>query len=221
MSMLGVAEAAAELGVSPRRVRQMLADGVLAGERVGRAWVIEPEQLRQVEQRRPEVGRPWSPVSAWAVLALADGEDPDLPPVERSRAKKRLAQGLDRVAGRLDARAARRRFYAHPGVLGRLADAPGVVRGGISAAAEHGEDLVVGERFEGYVRAGDLDDLVSQFGLDDQAARPNVLLRTVYDAVWPFQPGQIWAGRAIVAVDLLESDEPRSRRAGADLLVLK
>jgi len=91
----------------------------------------------------------------------------------------------------------------------------------MSAAAEHGADLVLGEGFEGYVRAGDLDELVSQFGLDDQAARPNVLLRAVDDAVWPFQPGQIWAGRAIVAVDLLDSEEPRSRRAGADLLVLK
>ncbi len=219
--MLGVAEASVELGLSPRRVRQMLADGVLAGERVGRAWVIEREHLRQMEHRRPEVGRPWGPGSAWAVLALADGEDPDLSPVERSRAKKRLAQGLDRVAGRLGARADRRWFYAHPGVLGRMADAPGVVRGGISAAAEHGADLVAGDGFEGYVRAGDLDKLVSQLGLDDQAARPNVLLRVVDDAVWPFKPGQVSAGRAIVAVDLLESEEPRARRASADLLVLK
>ena len=69
MSMLGVAEAAVELAVSPRRVRQMLADGVLAGERVGRAWVIDANDLRQVGHRRPEVGRPWSPASAWAVLA--------------------------------------------------------------------------------------------------------------------------------------------------------
>jgi len=69
MSMLGVAEAAAELGVSPRRVRPMLADGVLAGERVGRAWVIDFNDLEHVEHHRPEVGRPWSPASAWAVLA--------------------------------------------------------------------------------------------------------------------------------------------------------
>lgn len=140
-----------------------LADDVLIGKRVGRAWVIESEQLRQVAHRRPEVGRPWSPVSAWALLALADGEDPDLSPVQRSRARKRLA--------------------------------------------------------EGYVRAGDFDDLVSQFGLDDQAARSNVLLRVVDDAVWPFQSSQVAAGRAVVAIDLLESDDPRSRRAGADLVV--
>jgi hypothetical protein len=216
--MLGVAAAAAELGVSPRRVRQMLADGVLAGERVGRAWVIESEQLRQLEHRRPEVGRPWSAASAWAVLALADGEEPDLSPVERSRARKRLGRGLDCVAGRVGARAERQSFYAHPGVLGRLADAPEVVRGGVSAAAEHGADLVVGETFEGYVRAGDVAGLVERFGLDGQAARANVLLRVVDDVGWPFKSGQSSAGRAVVAVDLLESEDPRSRRAGADLV---
>lgn len=219
MPILGVAEAAVELGVSPRRVRQMLVDGALSGERVGRAWVIESEQLRQIEHCRPEVGRPWSPASAWAVLALADGENPDLSPVERSRARKRLAKGLDEVAGRLVARAEFRRFYAHPSVLDRLVDAPAVVRGGMSAAAEHGADLVARDGCEGYARAGDVDELVSKFGLDDQAARPNVVLRVVDDAVWPFQPGQVAAGRAVVAVDLLESDDPRSRRAGADLMV--
>lgn len=218
MSMLGVAEAAAELTVSPRRVRQMLVDGVLVGQRVGRAWVIERDQLHQVQQRRREVGRPWSAASAWAVLALADGEDPDLSPVERSRARKRLAQGMDEVAGRLAARAGLARFYAHPSVLDRLAKAPAVVRGGIRAAVECGADLVVVDEFEGYVRASGLEELVSQFGLDDQAARPNVLLRVVDDAVWPFPPGQVVAGRAAVAVDLLESDDPRSRRAGAELM---
>jgi excisionase family DNA binding protein len=221
MSMLGVAEAAAELGVSPRRVRQMLADGVLDGERVGRAWVIGSDQLRQAGHRRPEVGRPWSSASAWAVLALADGGKPVLSPVERSRARKRLAEGLDSVARRLGSRADRRSFYAHPSVLDRLADVPGVVRAGASAAPVHGADLVVGEGFEGYVRAGELDGLVSQFGLDGQAARPNVLLRVVDDAVWPFQPGQESAGRAVVAMDLLESDEPRTQRAGAELLGVK
>ena len=218
MSMLGVAEAAEELGVSARRVRQMLADGVLDGERVGRAWIIDREQLHRVAGLRPEVGRPWSPASAWAVLALADGEQVDLSPVERSRARKRIGQGLDHLVGRLAARCERRRFYAHPGVLDRLADA--VVRAGVSAAAHCGADLVIGESVEGYVRAGEIDQLVKQFGLDEQAVRPNVLLRIVDDDVWPFEADQRYAGRSVVGVDLLESEDPRSRRAGAELLAL-
>ena len=219
MSMLGVSEAAEQLGVSARRVRQMLADGVLDGERVGRAWIIDREQLRRVAGLRPEVGRPWSPASAWAVLALADGEQVDLSPVERSRARKRLAQGLGHLVGRLAARCDRRRFYAHPGVLDRLADE--VVRAGISAAAHCGADLVIDESVEGYVRAGDIDHLVDQLALDDEAARPNVLLRIVDDGVWPFESDQRYAGRSVVGVDLLESEDPRSRRAGAELLALR
>ncbi len=218
MSMLGVAEAGVELGVSPRRVRQMLASGVLAGEHVGRAWVIDSGQLHKVERRRADVGRPWSPRSAWAVLALVDGDEIDLSPVEWSRARKRLAQGFDCAAGRLRVRAEVRWFYAHPGVIDRLGEAPQVVRSGISAVVEHGADLVVGDGFEGYVRAGDLGELVSRFGLDDQGARPNVLLRVASDVAWPFRPGQCSAGRAVVAVDLLESDDPRARRAGAELM---
>jgi len=218
MSILGVAEAAAELEVSPRRVRQMLVDGVLAGEHVGRAWVIDSRQLQEFENRHAEVGRPWSSEAVWAVLALADGEEVNISPVQRSRARKRLARGLDCVAGRLRVRAERRWFYAHPGVLNQVGAAPQAVRSGISAAVENGADLVVGDGFEGYVRAGDLDEVVSRFGLDDQAARPNVLLRVVDDVAWPFSPGQRSAGRAVVAVDLLESNEPRTRRAGVELL---
>lgn len=218
MSSLSVAEVAAELGVSQRRVRQMLADDVLDGEHVGRAWVVNSEQLRWVANRRPKVGRPWSPASAWAVLALADGADPELSPVERSRAKKRLALGLDRVVGGLSARAARRKYYAHPGVLARMADAPEVVRSGVSAVSEHGVDLIVADELEGYVRTGDLVELVRRFGLEERSDRSNVVLRVVDDAVWPFLSGQASAGRAVVAVDLLEAEDPRSQRAGAELL---
>ncbi len=220
MSILGVSEAAVQLEVSPRRVRKMLADGVISGDRVGRAWLIDSNELSHFQRSRPQVGRPWSPSSAWAVLALAEGRDPDLSAVERSRARKRLAQGLDQVAGRLVARAELRRFYAHPSVLDRLGDVPVIVRSGVSAASEHGADLLVQDGFEGYVRASDLDELVAKFGLDNNAARPNVALRAVDAAVWPFDDGQVAAGRVVVAVDLLESDDPRSRRAGKELLAV-
>lgn len=89
----------------------------------------------------------------------------------------------------------------------------------MSGAVEHGADLLVGEAFDGYVCASDLDELVSQFRLESQVDRSNVVLRVVDDLVWPFGPGQRVAGRAVVAVDLLESDDPRTSRAGALLMV--
>ena len=221
MSLLGVSEAAAELGVSARRVRQMLADGLLDGERVGRAWMIASEDLRRIGHSRPRVGRPWSASSGWAVLALAEGQASVLSPVERSRAKNRLAQGLDKIVDRLAARADRRSFYVHPSVLVELEESPNVVRGGISAAGDVGADIVAQGEFEGYVSGRHIGELVSAFGMDEQAARPNVVLRVVDDSAWPFEPGEKVASRSVVAVDLLESDDPRSRRAGMKLLVTK
>lgn len=74
------------------------------------------------------------------------------------------------------------------------------------------------ETVEGYVRASGIDHLVDRFALGHHPARPNVLLRIVDDDVWPFETDQRLAGRAVVGVDLLESDDPRARRAGAELL---
>jgi len=216
MSILGVSESAERLGLSERRVRQLLSDGALAGERVGRVWVIRRDRLDRFARQRSGAGRPWSPKSAWAVLLLAEGRAVGLSPVDRSRAAKRLAEGLERVVGKLASRCERRCFNAHPGVMGRLS--AGIVAGGVSAASRHGAGLVAGEAVEGYVRAGEIRPLVARFGLDGQAERPNLLLRVVADDVWPFDPGQAHAGRLVVAVDLIENDDERAQRAGAWLL---
>jgi excisionase family DNA binding protein len=221
MDLLGVTQVAEALGVTPRRVRQMLAAGSLSGSRVGRAWAIDADQVSKAKNHRPARGRPWHPASAWAVLALADGGEAVLTPVDRSRARQRLGDGLEDLAGSLRSRATVRTFYGHPSVLALLAAATDVVRSGISAAADHGADLLGGDGFEGYVRASDAGSLVSQLALDESAQRPNVVLRVVEDAVWPFQAGQRLAGRAVVAIDLLESADPRARRAATELLAAR
>jgi excisionase family DNA binding protein len=218
MSLLAVAEAAVKLGVSERRVRQMLAEGVLPGERIGRAWVIDSKAIRQLSKRRPEVGRPWKAQSVWAVLALADGHDIELSPVEHSRARRRLSGGLVNALGRLGARAERRDFYAHPSVLEHVARVPGVVRSGVSALREHHIDLVADGMLEAYMPASALLGLVDRFALEEGADRPNIILHVVDDAVWPFGPNVVVAPLPVVAVDLLESDDERSSRAGAELL---
>jgi hypothetical protein len=206
------------LGVSERRVRQMLADGVLCGEHIGRVWVVERNSVRRARDARRGVGRPWRAASAWAVLALANGDAICVSPVERSRARRRLESGLHSLAGCLGARAQPKSFYGHPSVLGRLVDAPDVVRSGVSAAANYAADLVAVDSVDGYVRASSLAGLVKRFALDDDADRPNVVLRVVDDDAWPFAPGQCYASLPVVAVDLLESNDERSRRAGVRLL---
>jgi len=217
MTLLSVADAAEELEVSLRRVRQMLACGQLRGQRVGRSWAIDRADVQRL--RRRTVGRPWSAASAWAVLELAAESQPELSPVERSRARKRLADsGLDGLVSRLRARSDRREMYAHPSALRRFANASGVVRGGVSAAADHGVDLIADEEAEIYVRASQLADLVDQYALDDESDRPNVIVRVVDDEVWSVRGDDRVAPWSVVAVDLLDAHDERSRRAGLELI---
>lgn len=217
---MGVADAAAELSVSRRRVRQMLARGTIIGQRVGNTWVIESSALGSLKRQRPTAGRPWQPQSAWSLLAVASGRDVDLTPSQRSRVRRRLDAGLASCLPQLSVRATLRSFYAHHSILPLLEDEPEVVLSGVSAAGHYPLDIVAVNHLEGYVPAAVLPSLIKRFALDENAARPNVTLRTVADHLWPFGPDEEVAPLAVVAVDLLESDDERTRRAGAQLLQL-
>ena len=213
-----VAEAAQRLGVSERRVRQLLAGGKLRGERIGRDWVVDSDDVERRRRVRRSAGRPWRPVAAWVVLALADGQDADVPPVQRSRARRRLAErGLVGLADRLRDRATLRKFYGHPAAVERLIGEPGVVAGGATAASDYGVGLVGGDVTEAYVSSRQLAVVAERYALEEDPERPNLLLRVVDDHVWPFEADVKIAPRAVVAVDLLELDDDRSRRAGLEL----
>lgn len=217
MAFVGVQEAAGRLGVSPRRVRQMISEQKLPARRVGRAWVIEERDLRPTVRRPPH--RPWKPASAWAVLAEADGSTPlDLPAHERHRARKRLKAGIHRIIDCLAARAQKRTFYAHPADVTRIIAMPGVVRTGASAAEEHGIDIAGPGPAEAYVTRSGLDGITANCHVEERSERPNLILRVVNDADWPFSDGAAVVPRTVAAVDLLESDDERTQRAGTDLL---
>ena len=217
MAVVGVGEAARRLNVSARRVRQMITDGKLPARRVGRVWAIDERDLAAVG-RRP-AHRPWKPSSAWAVLAAADGATlPSLPAYERHRALKRLQVGLPSIVSLLSERADRRTFYAHPADVDRIVAAPGVVRTAASAADEHGIDLMGPGPAEAYVTETGLEQLTLGYHIEERAERPNMVLRVVEDAHWPFPDGTKIAPRAVAAVDLLDSEDERARRAGKVLL---
>lgn len=100
MANVSVAEAAQRLGVGVPRIHRRIADGSLRAERIGSQWVVDELSLLQVAERK-EPGRPLSARSAWAIIALAEGDDEALAalaPVERSRAKVRLDGLLSMVA---------------------------------------------------------------------------------------------------------------------------
>jgi hypothetical protein len=217
MNVVNVARAADVLDVSPRRVRQLLESGQLAGQQLGRSWVIDRGDIDRL--RRNGAGRPWSASSAWAVLELAAGHELELSPVERSRARRRLADhGLGGLVEQLRARAERREVYAHPSVLGRVVLDDRAVQGGVSAAHEYNADLIVQDSAEVYVCAGDVAAIVDSYALDEDADRPNVILHVVADEAWPFGEDVQVAPWPVVAVDLLDADDERSRRAGLELI---
>lgn len=220
MEPIGVASAARQLGVSPRRVHQMVAAGQLSGRRIGRSWVLDRADVQRFARARPGAGRPWSPSSAWNVLALANGDAVRGSPVDRSRAKKRLQAGLEALAKRLSSRAQSRWFYGHPAVHSEVLSYPGVVASGISALSDHHVDLVTSDQSEAYVRESRVAELADRFALDADADRPNVRLRVVSDDDWPFDAGQRVASVAVVAVDLMDSDDERSQNAARELLAL-
>jgi excisionase family DNA binding protein len=57
MKLLSTSEAANKLGVTVGRVQQLIWDGLLPAQKVGRDYVINEDDLKLVEDR-PKVGRP-------------------------------------------------------------------------------------------------------------------------------------------------------------------
>jgi hypothetical protein len=102
--------------------------------------------------------------------------------------------------------------------MDRLVVLPGFVRSGASAVGDYRADLIPGEVVEGYLVASDVDGVVRHLALEADPDHPNVYIRVVNDAVWPFDVGQKVASLPVVAIDLLESSDERTRRAGRALL---
>lgn len=233
MELLSVKQAAALLGVDDSRVRQLLHDGKLQGQRVGGRWLVSGDSVRDRKDRGPRSRRPLSSRNAWGVLAVLDGHRPvGLSDAEKSRVGMRLRNLLahERLAPALlqellAARAEVRSYRVHSGVLPALLAAQDVVRGGASAAAQVGADYVALGRAEIYVHPGRVERLEAEFGLVRDEERGNVSLRIPPAEMWSFltsRPGTAGQGHdapaSVVAADLLDLHEGRADAAAAGLL---
>lgn len=233
MELLSVKQAAALLGVDDSRVRQLLHDGKLQGQRVGGRWLVAGDSVRDRKDRGPRSRRPLSVRNAWGVLAVLDGHRPvGLSDAERSRVRTRLRnllahEGLapGRLQELLAARAEVRAYRVHSGVLPALLTAQDVVRGGVSAAAQVGADYVALGRAEIYVHPDGVGELEAEFGMVRDEARGNVSLRIPPAEMWSFltsRPGTAGQGHdaptSVVAADLLDLHEGRADAAAAGLL---
>ncbi|MGY1846988.1 helix-turn-helix domain-containing protein [Blastococcus sp. SYSU DS1021] len=216
--MLTVDQAAERLGVEPEQVRRLIRAGKLAAHRVGRTLVLDEDAVEGRARLPITAGRALAPRTVWAALWQLSGEDVDwLPPADRSRLLARL-RGYDaeRLVAAARDRAERHELRVLPAYRQRLLDADGVVPSGLTAAAVVGADIVAAEAAaELYCAEATLDELRRELGLSERGEANLVVHVPRYEVDLT---GRAHMPAAVVAVDLAESPDVRTRRAGLDLL---
>lgn len=217
IDLIAPSDAAAELGVSVRRVYDLIASGRLPADRIGHRLLVDRAAVAAWDKARSPGGQPFSPRRAWGVLALADSEPaPWLDPVSRSKLRAILrSRSLRDLRSRLERRAEKHAFRAHPSDLRRLASERAVMRSGVSAAHDVGAQLVASDFLDAYLPLREFDRLVRRYRLRP-SREPNVILRRLPDVAFG------WGSRAVapasaVAVDLAEESDPRSLEAAEQL----
>jgi excisionase family DNA binding protein len=214
-----VPETAAELGVNEQRVRQLVASGQLAGTKVGGRWLITTDALAAYAKHGRASGRPWGERRAWGYLWLAlDREATWLSAAEASRIRRQLREeGVQPVVTKLRTRATTIELSGHPASVRRLRADRACVMAGISAAAAWKADIhAAGDIAEAYCGPGDARRMQRSLHLVESAS-PNVVLHVVSE-LWPFDQSERVAPALVTALDLIESSDQRTQRAGRDLL---
>ncbi|SDO46825.1 helix-turn-helix domain-containing protein [Geodermatophilus sp. DSM 45219] len=217
--MLTVGQAAERLGVGPEQVRRLIRAGKLAARKVGRTLVLDDDAVDGRARLPITAGRVLAPRTAWAALWQLSGEDVDwLPAPDRSRLVARIrCYDAERLVAASRDRAERCELRVLPAYRQQVLAADGVVPSGLTAAAAVGADIVAAESVdEVYCSAGTLAALRRELGLSDRG-QPNLVVRVPrYDRL--DLTGRAHMPTAVVAVDLAESAEVRTRRAGLDML---
>lgn len=208
-SLLSVSDAAARLGVLPSRVRALAESGLLPGSKVGRHWVFSASDVAQYADRPRVVGRPLSPPNSLGLLFELSGEPPNwLDRVTRWKVlHSQSARDPDLLVARSRSRAERLERRAHPSDLPRILSEPGVVRSGVSAARDHGIDLLAPGIIELYIDRVGAGELARRYSLV-RSDEPNVILHVA--GIPQAVRGRDVMPLGVVIVDLLESGEPRA-----------
>jgi len=205
-----VSEVAKSLGVSPRRVRQLIEDNsIVAHQSDDGVWDIDPRSLI----RGLPVSRPLSKRSVEAMLQLLDGRQPQgisASEVSRIRSKIRSLRDNPDAAIKLiswmASRSVEYRLSISPSLLEALRSDNRLKLSGIS----HPEsDMSSFGMVEAYVSDDSFDGLVADYQLVPGGFDGNVILR-IRDEEDVSLP--------LVMIDLLEGLDSRSRDRGLVLL---
>jgi excisionase family DNA binding protein len=219
-------EAAEMLGVTPGRVHALAKAGELAYRMAGRTRLIDPvsvHRLLATNRRRP--GRPLAPVSAWAALLSDLGTKNwiqvtrtiGLSPQQRYNLKRLITRSsADDWDGLAKARARAYRVQTRPAYLDEILRWESVVRSGVSATAPHGLDLIATDEGEGYTSEETWKLLQREFHLVPSSSGNLVLRVPAFHA--PVVLDREVMPIAVVAVDLLDSGDLRSRRTALQII---
>lgn len=205
--------------VSDQEVRRLVRAGTLSGQRIGRTLVIADDAVDSRARLVVTRGRSVSAETAWALLWELSGERAGwLDRVGRSRLRSRLQRSTaEQLVAAVRFRAGRHELRVLPAYRDRLLHADGVVASGMTAANAVGADIVaVGAADEIYCSAVTLTRLRREFGLSNRG-ETNLIVRVPrFDALT--LTGRERMPAAVVAADLTESSDVRTRRAGLTLL---
>ena len=218
--VLTTAEAAEELGVSTHEIRRLIAAGDLTAQTAGRVWLVDEDSVRQRARSRVRRGRALAPATAWAALLEASGARASwLDDATRSRLRSWLRRhDPQTIAAACRNRADRHDLRVLPAYREKLLATPGVVAGGVTAAVDAGADLVImsDELTEVYCDARTLHRLTRRLGLV-RVGTPSVIVRVPrHDARALLRDDRLPV--AAIAVDLIDSADVRTQRAGSELL---
>jgi len=217
--MLTVAQAAARLGVTGHEVRRLIHEGVLPAQRVGRAFVLSDDAVESRLRLPIGAGRSLAPLTAWAALWELSGDRAGwLDSSRRSRLRSRVRPwSAEQLVAAVRDRADRVEVRLLPVYRDRLLSAETVYASGMSAAGAVGADIVaVGAADEVYCSTATLAALRTDYGLSERG-QTNLIVRVPRFDQLPLA-GRSHMPAAVVAVDLAESVDVRTRRAGLDLL---
>ena len=186
--LLPLADAADLLGVSVERVRQLVVGGQLPGQRFCNIWVVPKDAVAARRHSPGARGRPLGPVGAWREI-LGGSIDIHRP-------------------GRYQHRASVVRCEMSQADVAALPEMVGAMFGGVRAAIDLGEQLALDDKADLYISSTSFAGIEEQVALvHDVMGR--IALRVVDDRAWGLLPKGALVPRAAVALDLLESGDPR------------
>jgi hypothetical protein len=223
-----VKAAAERLSVSTQRLRQLIGAGDILAERHGHVWAVSPASVDDyVRRRRPTAGRSLSLRMAWAAMLSDFGTAFDDPVIEyfalRRTERTRLALLSERDPNEwrwlVKRRAGVQRLNTFDAYLDCVAAMPDVIRTGVSAINEHGVDPAVHQRtLDLYATAGTTHRIRTSMRLQPSSTG-NLTLRTLptLEPLLLILDEQVMP-LSVVGVDLLDDSDPRTARAGADVI---